>query len=337
MTEKTFSPDRYTTNCVGYRYCGKSGLQLPRISLGLWHNFGDIDDKVEARKMLHHAFDHGITHFDLANNYGTPNGSAERNLGEVLKRDFASHRDELIIATKAGHEMWAGPYGGNGSSRKYLIASLDQSLKRLGLDYVDIYYSHRYNPETPLEEAMGALSDMVRQGKALYIGISKYPADKAREAYRILRENGTPVLVHQAKYSMLTREVEADILPLVREENIGFIGFSPLAQGLLSDKYLKGIPENSRASKNYAFFKKDDITPELVARIKELNAIAENRGQTLAQMALAWCLRLPEITSVIVGASSVKQLQSNIDALKNLEFTDEELKLVGADLYVCPK
>jgi L-glyceraldehyde 3-phosphate reductase len=328
MEEKIFSPDRYTTNSVGYRFCGKSGLQLPRISLGLWHNFGDIDDKVEARKMLHHAFDHGITHFDLANNYGTPNGSAERNLGEVLKRDFASHRDELIISTKAGHEMWEGPYGGDGSSRKYLIASLNQSLKRLGVDYVDIYYSHRYNAETPLEETMSALSDMVRQGKALYIGISKYPADKAREAYRLLRENGTPCLIHQAKYNIFSREIESDILPLVRENGIGFIGFSPLAQGLLSDKYLNGIPEKSRASKNYAFFKKDQITPELVERIKRLNAIAANRGQSLAQMALAWCLRLQEVTSVIVGASSVTQLQNNIDALKNLSFTEEELKMI---------
>ena len=327
MVEKIFSPERYATNSVGYRFCGKSGLQLPRISLGLWHNFGDVDSKTEAVKMLHHAFDCGITHFDLANNYGTPYGSAERNFGEILKGYFASYRDELIISTKAGHDMWLGPYG-NGGSRKYLMASIDQSLKRMGLEYVDIFYSHRYDPETPLEETMNALSDIVKQGKALYIGISKYPKDIAREAYCLLRENGTPCLVHQGRYNILNREIETEILPLVQKNNVGFIGFSPLAQGLLSDKYINGIPENSRAALSYGFLQKEQITPKLIKKIKRLNVIAANRGQSLAQMALAWCLRLQEINSVIIGTSSVEQLQNNIDALKNLAFTEEELRMI---------
>ena len=321
------APKRYT-NSIGYRFCGKSGLQLPRISLGLWHNFGDVDNQEEAVKMLHYAFDHGITHFDLANNYGTPYGSAERNFGEMLKKKFASHRDELIISTKAGHDMWPGPYG-DGGSRKYLIASLHQSLKRMQLDYVDIFYSHRYDSNTPIEETMGALSDMVKQGKALYVGISKYPEDKAREAYRILRENGTPCLIHQGRYSIFNREIETEVLPLAREQGVGFIGFSPLAQGLLSDKYLNGIPENSRAAHSYGFLKKEQISPEVVEKIKKLNEIAANRGQSLAQMALAWCLRLQELCSVIIGTSSVEQLQNNIAALNNLSFTNEELWLIG--------
>lgn len=327
MTGYTPSSNRYA-NSVGYRFCGKSGLQLPRISLGLWHNFGDVDNKDEAVKMLHYAFDHGITHFDLANNYGTPYGSAETNFGKILKKDFASYRDELIISTKAGHDMWPGPYG-DGGSRKYLIASLNQSLKRMQLDYVDIFYSHRYDPNTPIEETMGALSDMVKQGKALYIGISKYPEDKAREAYRILRENGTPCLIHQGRYSIFSREIEKEVLPLAKENGVGFIGFSPLAQGLLSDKYLKGIPENSRAAHSYGFLKKEQVTPEVVEKIKRLNEIAANRGQSLAQMALAWCLRLQEVSSVIIGTSSVEQLQNNIAALSNLSFTDEELWIIG--------
>ena len=323
----TPSPDRYT-HTVGYNYCGKSGLQLPKLSLGLWHNFGDVNDLTEARKMLETAFDNGITHFDLANNYGTPFGSAEANFGKILKEDFASYRDELIISTKAGHTMWDGPYGDWGS-RKYLIASLNQSLKRMGLEYVDIFYSHRYDPNTPLEETMGALSDMVKQGKALYVGISKYPTDKARQAYRILAENGTPCLINQDRYNIFTREIEQTVLPLTKEKGIGFIAFSPLAQGLLSNKYLNGIPENSRAAQSYGFLQKDQVTPELVKKLKKLNEFAKSRGQSLAQMALAWCLHDRQVTSVIVGTSSVKQLKDNIGALENTVFTDEEMWLIG--------
>jgi L-glyceraldehyde 3-phosphate reductase len=321
------SPNRYTKS-VGYNYCGKSGLQLPRISLGLWHNFGDVNDQTEARDMLRTAFDNGITHFDLANNYGTPFGSAETNFGKFLKEDFSAHRDELIISTKAGHTMWEGPYGDWGS-RKHLNASLNQSLKRMGLDYVDIFYSHRYDPNTSLEETMGALSDMVKQGKAGYVGISKYPPNKAREAFRILRENGTPCLIYQDRYSLLNRDVEQSSLPLVDEKGIGFIGFSPLAQGMLSDKYLKGIPENSRAGQSFGFLQKEQITPQLIEKIKKLNDFAKKRKQTLAQMALAWCLHDKRVTSVIIGASSVKQLKDNIRALDNLTFTEEELWLIG--------
>ena len=313
---------------MGYNYCGKSGLQLPKLSLGLWHNFGDVNDLTEARKMLETAFDNGITHFDLANNYGTPFGSAEANFGKILKEDFASYRDELIISTKAGHTMWDGPYGDWGS-RKYLIASLNQSLKRMGLEYVDIFYSHRYDPNTPLEETMGALSDMVKQGKALYVGISKYPTDKARQAYRILAENGTPCLINQDRYNIFTREIEQTVLPLTKEKGIGFIAFSPLAQGLLSNKYLNGIPENSRAAQSYGFLQKDQVTPELVKKLKKLNEFAKSRGQSLAQRALAWCLHDRQVTSVIVGTSSVKQLKDNIGALENTVFTDEEMWLIG--------
>jgi len=321
------SESRYT-DTVGYNFCGKSGLQLPRLSLGLWHNFGDVDNQDEALKMLKYAFDKGITHFDLANNYGQPFGSAERNFGKMLKENFATYRDEMIISSKAGHIMWPGPYG-DGGSRKYLFASLEQSLKRMGLDYVDIFYSHRYDANTPLEETMGALSDMVKQGKALYVGISKYPDDKAREAYRILRENGTPCLIYQGRYSILTREIETEVLPAAAENGIGFIGFSSLAQGMLSDKYLNGIPENSRAALSHGFLRKSQITDELVERLKKLNAIALERGQTLAQMALAWCFHQQQVTSLIIGTSSVLQLQDNIDALKNLHFTNDELWRIG--------
>ena len=313
---------------MDYRFCGRSGLQLPRLSLGLWHNFGDVDDPREAARMLHYAFDQGITHFDLANNYGTPYGSAETNFGKLLRTDFASHRDEMVISTKAGHDMWPGPYG-NGGSRKDLIASRHQSLRRMGLDYVDIFYSHRYDPDTPLEETMGALSDMVRQGKALYVGISKYPEDKAREACRILRDNGTPCLVYQGRYNIFNRAVEHDILPLAAEQGMGFIGFSPLAQGLLSDKYLNGIPADSRAAHPYGHLKREEVTPEVIKRVKKLTDLAAYRGQTLAQMALAWCLRDQAVCSVIVGTSSLAQLQSNVAALDNLSFTDEELWLIG--------
>jgi len=321
------SESRYT-DTVGYNFCGKSGLQLPRLSLGLWHNFGDVDNQDEALKMLKYAFDKGITHFDLANNYGQPFGSAERNFGKMLKESFATYRDEMIISSKAGHIMWPGPYG-DGGSRKYLFASLEQSLRRMELDYVDIFYSHRYDANTPLEETMGALSDMVKQGKALYVGISKYPEDKAREAYRILRENGTPCLIYQGRYSILTREIETEVLPAAAENGIGFIGFSSLAQGMLSDKYLNGIPENSRAALSHGFLRKSQITDELVERLKKLNAIALERGQTLAQMALAWCFHQQQVTSLIIGTSSVLQLQDNINALKNLHFTNDELWRIG--------
>lgn len=313
---------------VQYHNCGRSGLKLPRISLGLWHNFGDVDNKTEAVKMLHYAFDNGITHFDLANNYGTPFGSAEKNFGKMLKHDFASHRDELIISTKAGHEMWPGPYG-DGGSRKYVLASLDQSLNRMKLDYVDIFYSHRYDPNTPLEETMGALSSAVKQGKALYVGISKYPEEKALEAYRILRANGTPCLIYQGRYSIFAREAEQEVFPSAQENGVGFIGFSPLAQGLLSDKYLNGIPENSRAAHSYGFLKTEQITPEIIDKISKLNKIASQRGQTLAQMALAWCFHQNAVTSVIIGTSSVQQLCDNIKALDNLHFSDEELWRIG--------
>jgi L-glyceraldehyde 3-phosphate reductase len=329
MSTNTYTPatDRYS-NSVGFQNCGQSGLKLPRISLGLWHNFGDVDDANEALKMIEFAFDHGITHFDLANNYGTPFGSAEMNFGNMLKKHFAGYRDEMIISSKAGHIMWDGPYG-DGGSRKYMMASLHQSLKRMQLDYVDIFYSHRYDPNTPLEETMGALSDMVEQGKALYVGISKYPEDKAREAYRLLRENGTPCLINQDRYSIFTRDIEKSVLPLAAANGVGTIIFSPLAQGMLSDKYLNGIPENSRAAHSYGFLQKSQLTPEKIAKIKELNTIAQQRGQSLAQMALAWCLRTSAINSVIVGTSSVQQLQDNIDAVKNLSFTDEELWRIG--------
>jgi len=329
MSKSTYKPaaDRYT-NTVGYEHCGKSGLQLPRISLGLWHNFGDVDDQDEALRMIQFAFDHGITHFDLANNYGTPYGSAEKNFGKILKDNFSSYRDEMLISTKAGHDMWPGPYGDWGS-RKYLIASLNQSLQRMQLDYVDIFYSHRYDPNTPLEETMGALSDMVKQGKALYVGISKYPEDKAREAYRILRENGTPCLINQDRYNIFTRHIEQSVLPLAEEHGVGVVAFSPLAQGMLSDKYINGIPENSRAAHSYGFLKKSQLTLEVIDKITKLNDIAEKRGQSLAQMALVWCLHQKQVNSVIVGTSSVKQLQDNIDALKNSAFTDDELWRIG--------
>lgn len=329
MSKSAYIPssDRYS-NSVGYNNCGKSGLKLPRISLGLWHNFGDVDNADEALKMIQFAFDHGITHFDLANNYGTPFGSAETNFGKMLKSNFATHRDEMIISSKAGHIMWDGPYG-DGGSRKYMMASLHQSLKRMQLDYVDIFYSHRYDSNTPLEETMGALSDMVKQGKALYIGLSKYPTEVAREAYRILRKNGTPCLINQDRYNIFTRNIEESVLPLAEENGVGFIAFSPLAQGMLSDKYLNGIPENSRAAHSYGFLKESQLTPEMIERISKLNEIAIQRNQSLAQMALAWCLHKPQVNSVIVGTSSVKQLQDNIEALNNSSFTNDELWKIG--------
>jgi L-glyceraldehyde 3-phosphate reductase len=328
MPDKVYTMvnDRYE-NSVGYESCGKSGLKLPRISLGLWHNFGDVDNQDEALAMIRCAFDHGITHFDLANNYGTPAGSAEVNFGKMLKSQFAAHRDEMIISTKAGHLMWPGPYG-DGGSRKYMIASLNQSLKRMQLDYVDIFYSHRYDPNTPLEETMGALSDMVKQGKALYVGISKYPIEKAKEAYKLLKDNGTPCLINQDRYSILTRHIEDEVLPLANQNGVGCITFSPLAQGLLSDKYLNGIPEDSRAAHSYGFLQKSQITEDKIAKIRKLNEIALKRGQSLAQMALSWCLSNEYVNSVIVGTSSVSQLKDNLQAIKNLGFSSEELSQI---------
>lgn len=329
MTQVSYTPseNRYV-NSVGYHHCGKSGLQLPRISMGLWHNFGDVDDATEAIRMLTHAFDNGITHFDLANNYGTPFGSAETNFGKILKTHFAGYRDEMIISSKAGHLMWQGPYG-DGGSRKYMMASMEQSLKRLQLDYVDIFYSHRYDPNTPLEETMGALSDMVKQGKTLYVGISKYPPAIAAEAYRLLRENGTPCLINQDRYNIFTRNIETEVLPLAASEGVGTITFSPLAQGMLSDKYLNGIPENSRAAQSHGFLQKNQITSEVIEKIKALNSLAAQRGQTLAQMALAWCLHHQNVNSVIIGTSSVQQLRDNIKALDNVIFTEEELTMIN--------
>jgi L-glyceraldehyde 3-phosphate reductase len=320
------SPHRYD-NQIPYVHCGKSGLILPRISLGLWHNFGDADDFNEAVDMIRYAFDNGITHFDLANNYGPPEGAAEENFGKILKKQLGGHRDELIISTKAGHRMWPGLYG-DGGSRKYLLSSLDQSLKRLKLDYVDIFYSHRYDPETPLEETMMALSDAVKQGKALYVGISKYPVEKTIEAYAMLKANGTPCLIHQDRYSMFARNVEQGILSTAEEHGVGFIGFSPLYQGVLSDKYLHGIPERSRAAKPTGFLQRSQISPEILEKVTALNTIALRRGQSLAQMALMWCLRDAKVTSVIVGASSKTQLCENIETLRYPVLNSEEIKTI---------
>ncbi|MBN1789160.1 MAG: L-glyceraldehyde 3-phosphate reductase [Bacteroidales bacterium] len=314
--------DRYDQ--LQYNYCGKSGLKLPPISLGLWHNFGGVDVFENARAMLRRAFDAGITHFDLANNYGPPPGSAEENFGEILNKDFRPYRDEMIISTKAGYTMWDGPYGDWGS-RKYLLSSLDQSLKRMKLDYVDLFYSHRPDPNTPLEETMGALAHAVKQGKALYAGVSNYPAVQTKIAASILKELGTPCLIHQPKYSMFERWVEDGLLDVLEKEGIGLIAFSPLAQGLLTDRYLKGIPDGSRASKPHGFLKQKDITPEKLGKIKKLNEIALLRGQTLAQMAIVWLLKDKRVTSVLIGASSVEQLNDNLGALKNPSFSKEEL------------
>ncbi len=310
-----------------YKYCGNSGLQLPLISLGLWHNFGDVDNFEEATAMVRYAFDNGITHFDLANNYGPPPGSAESNFGKMLSKELKGHRDELIISSKAGHLMWDGPYG-DGSSRKYIMASIDQSLKRTGLEYFDIFYSHRYDPNTPIEETMQALVDIVRQGKALYIGISKYPADKAVQAYDILKSQHVPCLIYQDKYSLLVRNPEEKHFGINDKYGVGFIAFSPLAQGLLTNKYLHGIPEGSRANKDHGFLQKDEVTAELIEKIKKLNMLAEQRRQSLAEMALAWTLKHKAITSVIVGTSSVAQLEYNLKAIDSQDFIDEELKAI---------
>jgi L-glyceraldehyde 3-phosphate reductase len=308
-----------------YNRCGRSGLKLPAISLGLWHNFGGVDDYNVYSKIVKTAFDAGVSHFDLANNYGPPPGSAEENFGRILKSNFANHRDELIISTKAGYMMWDGPYGEWGS-RKYLIASLNQSLKRLGLDYVDIFYSHRFDPETPLEETMGALDSAVKHGKALYVGISNYPAKETQKATEILREMGTPCLIHQPKYSMLDRWVEDGLLDVLEEEGVGCIAFSPLSQGLLTNRYLKGIPTDSRVAKPHGFLSKEQLSESMIEKIKSLNQITNDRNQSLAQMAIAWLLKDKRVTSVLVGASSSEQLENNLETLNNLSFTTEELQ-----------
>jgi len=314
------APDRYET--MPYRRSGRSGLKLPALSLGFWHNFGDTSPASTQRAIVRRAFDLGITHFDLANNYGPPYGSAETNAGRILSEDFGHYRDELVISTKAGYDMWPGPYG-DGGSRKYLLGSLDQSLRRLGLEYVDIFYSHRLDPETPLEETLGALDTAVRQGKALYAGISNYPPAETQQAATILRSLGTPLLIHQARYSLLDRWVEGDLLDVLGQEQVGCIAFSPLAQGQLTNRYLNGVPAGSRAT--HSRFLTTDMIDKNLPRIRDLNAIATRRGQTLAQMALAWVLRDPRVTSAIIGASSVEQLEDNVRALSRLDFQPDEL------------
>lgn len=320
-----YQPAETRYDKMPYRTCGRSGLKLPAISLGLWQNFGGADVFETGRDILRYAFDNGVTHFDLANNYGPPYGSAEENFGKVLATDFKAHRDELIISSKAGWDMWPGPYGGIGSSKKYLIASCDQSLKRMGLDYVDIFYSHRVDPETPLEETMGALTQIHRQGKALYVGISSYSPELTRKAAELLARENVPLLIHQPSYSMVNRWVEDELLDTLDELGTGCIGFSPLAQGLLTRKYINGIPEDARAAKGGSF-SEGLLTEDNIERIKGLTAIAERRGQSLAQMAIAWVLRDPRVTSALVGARTVEQMANTLASLDNLNFTDEELK-----------
>jgi L-glyceraldehyde 3-phosphate reductase len=319
------APDRYDS--ATFRRCGRSGLDLPAISLGLWHNFGDREPLETQRAILRRAFDRGVTHFDLANNYGPPYGGAERNFGTLYARDFRPYRDELIISTKAGYDMWPGPYGQGGGSRKYLLASLDQSLSRMGLDYVDIFYSHRFDPDTPLEETMGALDAAVRAGKALYVGISSYGPERTLEAARILGELGTPMLIHQPSYSMLNRWIEKELLDVLGDLGVGCIAFSPLAQGMLTSKYLKGIPEGSRASRA-ASLSPELLSDQYLEHVRALNAVATERGQSLAQLALAWALRDARVTSVLIGASSVGQLDDSLGALDNLAFSPEELSRI---------
>lgn len=325
----TPAASRYDT--MQYRRCGKSGLLLPAISLGLWHNFGGVDPLENDRAMLCRAFDLGITHFDLANNYGPPPGSAEENFGRILQADFSSHRDELIISTKAGWQMWAGPYGDWGS-RKYLLASLDQSLRRMKLDYVDIFYSHRPDPHTPIEETLSALDQAVRSGKALYAGISSYDAEQTSVAAGVLRGLGTPCLIHQPKYSMFDRKIEAALFEVLEKEGIGGIAFCPLAQGLLTDRYLNGIPADSRANKPDAFLKKDDVMEDALSKVRALGEVARSRGQSIAQLALAWVLRDPRMTSALIGASRVEQIEQNVAALANLRFSSSELARIDSIL-----
>lgn len=311
-----------------YRRCGNSGLKLSAFSLGLWHNFGHVNNFENARNLLKTAFDHGITHFDLANNYGPPYGSAEANFGKILDLDFRPYRDELIISSKAGYDMWEGPYG-NWGSKKYLVASLDQSLKRMNLDYVDIYYHHRPDPETPLEETMSALDLIVRQGKALYVGLSNYRPEEAAKAFKILKDLGTPCLIHQPKYSMFERWVEDGLLDLLEEEGVGCIPFSPLAQGLLTDKYLGGIPEDSRVATSGKFLNESHITPEKIEKVTKLNALAKQRGQKLAHMALSWLLKDKRVTSVLIGSSKPEQIIDSIKALQNIDFSEEEIGMIN--------
>ena len=325
MNTYTAAEDRYEK--MQYRRCGRSGINLPLLSLGLWHNFGDTTSFENSRQLLRTAFDNGITHFDLANNYGPPYGSAETNFGKIFKEDFKKYRDELLISTKAGWDMWPGPYG-NFGSRKYLIASLDQSLQRMGLDYVDIFYHHRPDPVTPLEETMGALDQIVRQGKALYVGVSQYSAGQTAKAAEILRNLGTPFIIHQPRYNMFDRWVEDGLLDTLEKEGLGSIVFSPLEQGVLTSKYLKGIPEDSRAAVKGGYLDKEKITPEVVEKVKELNKIAESRDQSLAQMAISWLLKDPRVTSVLIGVSRVAQLEDNLAGLNNLQFNSEELEAI---------
>jgi L-glyceraldehyde 3-phosphate reductase len=324
------SPDRYSNPAI-YRRCGRSGLKLPMLSLGLWHNFGGVDNFPNSRALILRAFDQGITHFDLANNYGPPPGSAETTFRYVFREELSAYRDELIVSTKAGYDMWEGPYG-NWGSRKYLLSSLDQSLKRLGLEYVDIFYSHRHDPETPIEETMGALAHAVRSGKALYVGISNYDAAQTERAAKLLRDMGTPCLIHQPKYNMFDRGPERGLLDVLVREGIGGIAFCPLAQGMLTGRYLHGIPADSRASHDPRFLKPENITDDKLARIRKLDAIARERGQSLAQMSLAWVLRQPAITSALIGASKTSQIDENLGALKNLAFGADELKAIEGAL-----
>ncbi|HET6561572.1 MAG TPA: L-glyceraldehyde 3-phosphate reductase [Marmoricola sp.] len=328
MTSYAAAPDRYAS--MEYRTCGRSGLKLPALSLGLWQNFGDDRPEETQRAILRRAFDRGVTHFDLANNYGPPYGRAEENFGRYLREDFPAHRDELVISTKAGWHMWDGPYG-TGGSRKQLLASLDQSLRRMGLDHVDIFYSHRFDPETPVEETMAALDHAVRSGKATYVGISSYSAKRTAEAAEIARRLGTPLLIHQPSYSMLNRWIETDLLDTLEQEGMGCIVFTALAQGLLTDRYLDGVPEDSRAARHQSTLPGDHLDPQVLAHVRRLNEIAQGRGQKLAQMALQWALRDPRVTSAVIGASSVEQLDTNLDALDGPPFTDEELGAIEED------
>ena len=331
MKSYTAAEDRYEK--IEYRRCGRSGIKLPLLSLGLWHNFGNTTSFENSRQLLRTAFDNGITHFDLANNYGPPFGSAEENFGKIFKEDFKSYRDELLISTKAGWDMWPGPYG-NFGSRKYLIASLDQSLQRMGLDYVDIFYHHRPDPDTPLEETMGALDQIVRQGKALYVGVSQYSAGQTAKAAEILSRLGTPFLIHQPRYNMLDRWVEDGLMDTLEKEGLGSIVFSPLEQGILTSKYLNGVPSDSRAAIKGGYLDKNKLTPQLLEKIQALNSIAKDRNQSLAQMAIAWLLKDVRVTSVLIGASKVSQLKDNIGALKNLKFSEEELERIEDVLKV---
>lgn len=321
------NPNDARYDSMPYKRSGRSGLKLPEISLGLWHNFGGVDRFEDGRAMVLRAFDSGITHIDLANNYGPPPGSAEETFGRILKRDLAPYRDEMIISTKAGYLMWPGPYGEWGS-RKYLIASLDQSLRRMGLDYVDIFYHHRPDPDTPMEESLGALDQIARSGKALYVGISSYTAEQTRQAAQILKSLGTPCLIHQPSYSMFNRWIEDGLLAVLGEEGIGCIVFSPLAQGLLTDKYLNRIPEDSRAAKPWGFLQREQVTDDKISKVRRLNEFAQARGQTLAQMAIAWTLRHPEVTSALIGASRVSHIDDAVGALENKSFTNDELQTI---------